>query len=133
MLKDILPPTTKRVKFHTDEKINQKIEENTQNNINYYRTRSNDEIISRIRELDREWDIERTLETNASILIFLSTLLGIRTRRKGYFIFTSIISGFLLQHALQGWCPPVPIFRRMGVRTSEEIEREKYNLRLLIE
>jgi hypothetical protein len=132
MLKNILPPTTKRVRFHTNEKVNEKIEENTQNNIEYYRTKSNEEIVSRIRELDREWDIERALETNASALIFLSTILGLRTRRKGYFIFTSIISGFLLEHALQGWCPPVPIFRRLGVRTSEEIEREKYNLRLFI-
>jgi len=26
---------------------------------------------------------------------------------------------------LQGWCPPVPVLRRMGIRTQSEIERER--------
>lgn len=31
---------------------------------------------------------------------------------------------FLLQHAVQGWCPPLPVFRRLGVRTAREIHEE---------
>ena len=43
-----------------------------------------------------------------------------------------IVAGaFLFQHAIQGWCPPVPIFRRLGVRTRDEINREKYALKAL--
>jgi hypothetical protein len=42
-----------------------------------------------------------------------------------------LASGFLLQHALQGWCPPVSLFRRLGVRTSAEIEQERYALKAL--
>jgi hypothetical protein len=42
-----------------------------------------------------------------------------------------IVLPFLLQHAVQGWCPPVPLFRRLGVRTREEIEREKFALKAL--
>ncbi len=38
---------------------------------------------------------------------------------------------FLLQHALQGWCPPVPFFRERGVRTAAEIGRERYALKAL--
>ena len=38
---------------------------------------------------------------------------------------------FLLQHALQGWCPPLPLFRRLGVRTAREIARERYALQAL--
>lgn len=34
----------------------------------------------------------------------------------------------LLQHGLQGWCPPLPVLRRLGVRTRGEIDREKYAL-----
>ncbi len=41
------------------------------------------------------------------------------------------VAGFLLQHALQGWCPPVSVFRRLGVRTRSEIDREKYGLKAL--
>jgi hypothetical protein len=38
---------------------------------------------------------------------------------------------FFLQHALQGWCPPLPIFRKLGYRTKDEIAKEKYALKLL--
>jgi hypothetical protein len=38
---------------------------------------------------------------------------------------------FLLQHALQGWCPPVPFFRSRGVRTAREIDQERYALKAL--
>lgn len=40
-----------------------------------------------------------------------------------------VVGGFLLQHALQGWCPPLPIFRRYGVRTQTEIDYERYALK----
>lgn len=38
---------------------------------------------------------------------------------------------FLFQHALQGWCPPVPVLRRLGSRTAAEIGRERYALKVL--
>jgi hypothetical protein len=38
---------------------------------------------------------------------------------------TGTVGFFLLQHALQGWCPPLPIIRALGVRTAEEISAEK--------
>jgi hypothetical protein len=31
----------------------------------------------------------------------------------------------LLMHALQGWCPPLPVIRKLGVRTAKEIFEEK--------
>ena len=43
----------------------------------------------------------------------------------------ALVTGFLFQHAVQGWCPPVPLFRRMGVRTRPEIDREKFALKAL--
>ena len=42
-----------------------------------------------------------------------------------------VVGGFLLQHAVQGWCPPLPIFRRGGVRTQAEIEQERYALKAI--
>ena len=44
---------------------------------------------------------------------------------------TFFVLGFLFQHAIQGWCPPVPVLRRFGVRTAAEIEEERYALKLL--
>ena len=42
-----------------------------------------------------------------------------------------VVAAFLLQHALQGWCPPLPLLRRMGMRTSAEIHEEIIALRIL--
>jgi hypothetical protein len=33
--------------------------------------------------------------------------------------------------AVEGWCPPVPILRRLGFRTSYEIEEERQALKAL--
>jgi len=38
-----------------------------------------------------------------------------------------------LQHGLQGWCPPLPLLRRLGIRTRGEIDREKYALKVRLE
>jgi hypothetical protein len=42
-----------------------------------------------------------------------------------------VVLGFLLQHAVQGWCPPIALFRRIGIRTRREIDAEKHALRVL--
>jgi hypothetical protein len=87
-------------------------------------------IAHRLDELDHEWDIERTLEANAATLALTGTLLGAFVDRR-FLILPAVVTGFLLQHALQGWCPPVPVFRRLGIRTTAEIDRERAALKAL--
>jgi hypothetical protein len=87
-------------------------------------------VSARLRELDREWDIERWLETNASALAFSGVVLGLLVNRK-FFAIPCLVLPFLFQHATQGWCPPLPIFRRKGVRTQREIDQEIYALKAL--
>lgn len=123
----ILPPTAQRVKIYTSRKSNERIKQGTEDNINYYKHKGKKELNARIDQLDSEWDIERVLETNAATLIIVSSILGFTTRKKYWFMFTGAIGGFLLQHALQGWCPPVPVFRKLGVRTADEIGEEKFH------
>src|SRR5439155_25183417 len=48
-----------------------------------------------------------------------------------FFAIPCFVLPFLFQHAIQGWCPPVPILRRKGVRTRREIDAEKYALKAL--
>jgi hypothetical protein len=89
------------------------------------------ETLSRhIDQLNREWDTERFLQMNASILTLGGVLLGAAVNRK-FLVIPGAVLGFFLQHAVQGWCPPLPVFRRMGVRTRQEINREKYALKAL--
>lgn len=115
---------------NTSEDINRQIDRDIDVRVREYATRSHAEITRRIDELDREWDMERLLETNASAVAFTGLLLGV-THSKKWLIVPGIVLPFLFQHAVQGWCPPVPIFRRLGVRTREEIDREKYALKVL--
>jgi hypothetical protein len=87
-------------------------------------------ITRRLQELDDEWDIERVLEANAASVALIGLTLGAVVDRR-FFAVPGIVATFLLQHALQGWCPPVPLFRRLGVRTQSEIERERYALKAI--
>lgn len=99
-------------------------------NLEYYRSEGPAAIDERIKELDREWDIERTLELNAAALAFTGTLLGAFVNRR-WLMLPAVVTAFLAQHAVQGWCPPLPLFRKWGIRTRPEIDREKYALKAL--
>jgi hypothetical protein len=84
-------------------------------------------ITRRLSELEREWDVERVLEVNASTLAGAGVVLGaVRGRR--WLVLPVTVMGFLLQHGIQGWCPPLAVFRRLGVRTRSEIEAERMAL-----
>ncbi len=80
--------------------------------------------------LQREWDTERVLETNAACLMLISLGLGMSLDRRWLWL-TGGVAAFLLQHALQGWCPPLPVIRAMGVRTAGEIGIERTALKAL--
>ena len=122
--------TADRVRANTSEEINRRIDQEIEDRVREYAKRSQSEITRRIETLDREWDMERLLETNASAIAFTGLALGL-TRSKKWLIVPGIVLPFLFQHAVQGWCPPVPLFRRLGVRTREEIDRERYALKVL--
>lgn len=85
-------------------------------------------ISARLAELDREWDIERAIQANAGTLAFTGTVLGLAVHRC-FLVLPLAVTAFLVQHAVQGWCPPVPILRRLGFRTLGEIHAERDELR----
>ena len=123
-------PTTTRVEQHTDEAVNEQIRSETERNISYVGRQGRDEISRRLSELDHEWDMERTLEANAASVALLGLGLGTFVNRR-FFVLPAVVAGFLLQHAVQGWCPPVPVFRRLGFRTAREIASERYALKVI--
>jgi hypothetical protein len=87
-------------------------------------------IEQRLFELDREWDVERCLETGAASLSLLGVALGSTLSRK-WFLLPAAVAATLLQHTMQGWCPPLPMMRRLGVRTADEINQERFALKAL--
>ncbi|HEV7435802.1 MAG TPA: hypothetical protein VGO22_13160 [Pseudorhizobium sp.] len=121
--------TANRVGAQTSDEINNRLRWQMEERLAYYETHP-DQIATRLAELDREWDIERTLEANASTLAFTGTMLAATVDRR-WLALPAIVTGFLFQHAMQGWCPPLPILRRLGFRTAEEINQERYALKAL--
>lgn len=131
MKTQFLPPTQRRVESNSAEEINRQIRLKTEERLTQCEHASREAIEARIKELENEWDIERTLEANAATVSLVSLGLAFFHSRKWLFL-TGAVAGFLLQHALQGWCPPLPIFRRRGVRTSREIYEEINGLKEIL-
>jgi hypothetical protein len=121
--------TRNRVPRHTALDVNRTIQQSIEHSIRYHQ-KHKDQIPRRLQELDEEWDIERAIEANAAAVSLVGLMFGLLGRSR-WFLLPAAVSGFLLQHAVQGWCPPIPVLRRLGFRTSFEIERERQALKLL--
>jgi hypothetical protein len=120
-----------RVVKATPQSINEKIEAKIWENVADYADKSPAEISKRIEELDKEWDIERYLEVNMSTIALSGFAASVITKNNYWLILPAVVLGFFFQHAVQGWCPPLPILRKLHIRTRKEIEREKYALKFI--
>jgi hypothetical protein len=120
-----------RVRRATSSQRNRQIDRQIEANVARYVGESRSAIEQRINALGREWDIERALEVNASSLALTGLALGITVDRR-WLALPAVVMGFLLQHGVQGWCPPLPLLRQLGFRTRGEIDREKYQLLSLL-
>lgn len=121
-----------RVRANTASQVNEQIDSRIDDNIQTFRAKGTTHILQRLYELEREWDIERMLEMMASSFSLTGLVLG-STRNRLWFVFPTLVLTFLLMHAVQGWCPPLPLLRRLGFRTREEIDREYYALKAILE
>lgn len=126
----MLPDTARRVERATAENVNRRIAADTQARLRGLAGHPA-AIERRLGELDREWDVERALEANAATLALTGTLLAAFADRRFLWV-PAVVSAFLLQHALQGWCPPVPVLRRLGFRTMREIDDERDRLKAML-
>jgi hypothetical protein len=126
----MIPSTVQRVPQHTAEHVNERIRQQTQERVGRCAAAGRAAIDRRLAELDHEWDIERTLEANAATLTAAGAALALLSDRR-FALVPLVVGSFLLQHAVQGWCPPVPVFRRLGFRTQSEIDYERYALKSL--
>jgi hypothetical protein len=119
-----------RVRRNTAADVNGRIDAATCRNIRQFAQEPRALIDRRIDDLQGEWDIERLLAANASTLALTGVVLGVTVNRR-WLLLSGTVLGFLLMHAIQGWCPPIPVLRRLGVRTRSEIDRELLALKYL--
>ena len=88
------------------------------------------EIAGRIVVLDREWDMNRAMETGVSLVALVGIGLAVLLH-PWWLAMTGVGLLFLLQYAAQGRCLPATGLRRLGYRTRAEIDREKYALKAM--
>jgi hypothetical protein len=120
----MLASTRERVRDNTPRHINERIEFETARSVAYYSTLDEEAVSARLQELDQEWDIDRILEAHTAGMAIGGFLLGAVSNRK-WFVLPGLAGCFLLQYALEGWCPQLPILRHLGFRTAEEIAAER--------
>lgn len=125
----IINPTAERVRLNTSEVANELVRHETEKRVAFYA--AHPELIDRrLSELDREWDVERMIEVEAPTTSLMGLLLGISVSRK-WLVIPLFAQAMVFLHALQGWYPLLPLFRRMRIRTEKEIAAERYALRAI--
>jgi hypothetical protein len=125
----MIATSVNRVSEQTAEPINEQLRQSADIRVAYFAVHP-EQIDQRLGELDQEWDIERALEMTSASLSALGLVMGILWRRR-WLMLPVVVQGFFLQHAIQGWCPPLEALRRMGFRTQAEIEAERYALKAI--
>jgi hypothetical protein len=89
-----------------------------------------DDLSRRIESLEHEWDFDRVLETEASLMGLAGLSLAFLVHR-GFLAIPGAVAAMVLLHGTHGWYPLLPLFRRLGVRTRNEIDQERYALKAI--
>lgn len=123
-------PTVQRVQARTHPSVQQALDQDLQANLERTMQGGQEAIQARLRELDAEWDLERIIEIEAPLMIALGVSLGM-TRDRRWLALSAAAASMVLVHGFQGWYPLMPLLRRLGVRSQQEIEDERMALRIL--
>ncbi len=118
-----------RISEQSTPAVNDRIRRETDASVAFY-ARHPELIDQRLHELDQEWDTERVLELNSSALSLVGMIVSATVSRK-WLVLPMAVQGFFLQHGIEGYCPPLPMIRRLGVRSQVEIEKERHALKAL--
>ena len=120
---------TDRARKHTAESVLRRIDDDTAQHLHEHA--DNPALVSeRLATLDREWDLDRVIEAEASVMGLVGLALGLFARRE-FLAVPIVVGSAVFLYATTGRYPLLPIFRRLGVRTAGEIARERYALKAL--
>lgn len=119
-----------RVRANTASSINSRIDAESEYRLARYGNQTALSTGRPIEELDREWDVERVIEVETSSIALVGLLLSVLVNKK-LLIVPGLVSAMLFLHATHGFYPLLPFFRRLGLRTRNEIDRERYALKAI--
>lgn len=129
---ELQTPEFDRVRSKSGARINERLDNEMRDRLYYLCIQGPEEIRRRMAEIDREWDIDRAIFALFPVVGGVTQALGQRGHR-GFTALFRVQLGFLFLHAVAGWCPPVPVLRRLGFRTRQELEAEKRALGRMLE
>jgi len=118
------PRRVDRVRDRTPASVLARIDRKTATRVFAAARQGPEAIQARLNELDREWDIDRSLALGFLAVTALTEELGRRRFRRAMYAFRIQQLAFGM-HALLGWSPPTALLRRLGVRTQKEIDAER--------
>ena len=117
-----------RVRRHTAAEVLRRLDGDTAERVTRYADADDGAVAGRLAELEREWDTDRVIELEAALTGLAGLALGAFVRR-GWFAIPAVVGASVFLHAMTGWYPLLPVFRRMGFRTAREINRERFALK----
>lgn len=125
-------PAHDRIRDHSPRPVNERIDLLLEAELMRYVDAPPDKVSRRIAALDYEWDIDRALMASFAVVGGLTFVAGVGKDKRWLYFFGSQMAS-LLMHATIGWCPPTLVFRRLGFRTHQEINRERCYLEDLMD
>jgi hypothetical protein len=123
----MVPATTRRLILNPAPAPDEGIGARTPEQMPRYAAAPPGVLVQRLRQLDREWDVER-LTAVASGLLLLGSIQMVSLLGQEWLLMPALIAACLLLQGLFGWTPALPLLRGLGFRTSSEIARERHTL-----
>lgn len=118
-----------RARRHTARSVLRRIDDDTLHHLMEVETKP-ETTSRRLEALDREWDIDRTIEAEAATMGLIGLALGTFVR-PAFLALPATAAAAVFLFGSRGIYPLLPIFRRLGIRTAREIERERYAVKAL--
>ncbi len=109
----MFPSTVERVSVNTAQEVMKRFRRRMEESVAFHADAGREPSNRRLVELDYEWDNRAVAGSNAATLALVGVTLGATVDRRWY-ILPGIVAGFLLQHALQGWCHTDPAITSIG-------------------
>ncbi len=117
-----------RVRNRSPKAFNREIDQKTDYMIKTTLEKGAFAIRERLLQLDKEWDIDRALDFLFATTVGAQLALSVKRKKTSFAWFPLIQTAFLFLHTTYGWCPPVPVLRKLGFRTRFEIQSEREEL-----
>src|SRR5690606_2420218 len=108
------------VRSRTAEAVLRRIDGGTESRLKELAAAGPEGIGRRLRELDREWDVDRVITAEAAVTGLTGLALGTAVDRR-FLGIPAFVGGMLVAYALRGRYPLLPVLRGAGIRTPREI------------